>query len=266
MFKRKIKKRVNILKDNKRRLIYVLISVTTILFLAVLGWNFYERGMTTGKSEGGKKKQTTTILVMGLHDEKALEREHLQGDNGYLDSMALIVLDRTSNRISMIPVSTDTVCPVEVYYTDGTKAKKKQDMQISYQFAYGSDAQSGVELTVSAVENLMNKKITVDNYVLLPTESVEKMISDYQENIKKDAWTSWDSGNVLWDTVGSKSVIISNIEDIDIFRYRVRSLLVSNKNMKAYELEGETYEHTGFNEFYPDEESLEEMIAKVWYH
>ena len=276
------------MRNKKQILLYALIAFTLVIFVAGVAWTMYKKGGASGRSESsqesveseenasseesthsdsdGKYKDVTTILVMGLSEDVNTEMEHKQGDNGHLDSLALVVFDRTDNQVVMVPISADTMASVAVYYTDGSKAKQDETMQIGYQYAYGKDVESGVELTISSVEKLFQNRVSVDKYVLLPTEDVEKMEEDYQEKSSADAWTSWSSCSVLWDTIGQDSVIISNIDSLEIFKWRVRNLLVSNQNMKVQEIEGNLYDYVNLDEFHVDEDALQATIDDVWYH
>lgn len=100
------------------------------------------------------KDEITTILFMGVDSrEKELSSGEF-GASNQADAIVLGVLDPNSKRISLISVSRDSMCEIEILDTTGARTGTAR-AQIALSYAYGDGADISCQLTSDAVSKLM---------------------------------------------------------------------------------------------------------------
>jgi len=257
--------------------------VTTILLLAFVGafvWAVYrhQRGAT---QEGQVKKDVETLLLMGVDQSgDPDEQEATPGENAKVSAMSLIIKDGLQLHIVQIPV--ETLVPVQVYYTDGTKGPVKE-MQIGLQYAYGKDSATGAELTVAAVETLC-EDIHIDSYMVCSQDAIAILQEKVDQDVELETdWSDWSASDVQqvlyslksemltdWSIIGDLYTDLESVMSTDMEKKTLQNLgrglwLITKKHMTVEELPGEMYDYTSMDAFQVDAEELHKQLEEWFY-
>lgn len=100
------------------------------------------------------KKDVTTVLFMGV-DSKAKDTASGEfGGSNQADAIVLAVLDPDDSRISLISVSRDSMCEIEILDANGNSTGTA-NAQLALSYAYGDGGDVSCQLTSDAVSKLM---------------------------------------------------------------------------------------------------------------
>lgn len=95
-----------------------------------------------------------TILCMGIDKEtEEIELQDISGEAGQADSIFLLVLDPTENKVKIISVSRDTMTEIMNYDVTGKEVGESIN-HLGLAYAYGDGGEKSCELMVDAVSNL----------------------------------------------------------------------------------------------------------------
>lgn len=98
------------------------------------------------------KKDITTILLMGV-DEYEKEEAIAEGEDRSSDVNVLLVLDPTTKDITMISLSRDAMCQIDILDKTGEITGTAR-AQLALSYAYGDGAERSCELTRNAVSRV----------------------------------------------------------------------------------------------------------------
>lgn len=88
------------------------------------------------------------VLLMGIDDYEP------DGERHQTDVNVLAVMDPVNQKISMIAISRDAMCDMEIYDDDTGEFVGMANAQLALAYSYGDTAEKSCELTVKAVSNL----------------------------------------------------------------------------------------------------------------
>ena len=117
------------------------------------------------------KNNIRTYLFMGLDSRGESESKEDYDGTGQCDVLQVIVLDRTNNTYTRLPINRDTMTDVKSLDTDGTYLTTTE-VQIALAHANGDGMEMSCENTVDAVSNLLYGQ-QIDGYVALNMDAIE---------------------------------------------------------------------------------------------
>lgn len=99
------------------------------------------------------KDDVTTILFIGVDSKEKSASAGEFGGSNQADVIVLGVLDPTDQRISLISVSRDSMCEIEMLDSNGTSLGTAR-AQLALSYAYGDGGDKSCQLTSDAVSKL----------------------------------------------------------------------------------------------------------------
>lgn len=99
------------------------------------------------------KKDITTILLMGVDGREKSAEEGDFTDSNQADVDVLLVLDPSTKQISMISISRDTMCQIDIVDATGSVTGTAKG-QLALSYAYGDGADLSCQLTRNAVSRV----------------------------------------------------------------------------------------------------------------
>ena len=158
-------------------------------------------------------KNMVNILLLGIDSSE--DPDEAFGNADQADVLVLVALDLKSNKMTLINVSRDIMCDVELVETDGTHTGLRHT-QLALSYAFGDGQHESCELTRDAVSNL---------FYGLP---IQGYAAYYMSGIRE-----------LNDAVGGVTVTI--LDDYPFTHiYQVRDM-VAGKTMRLNGLQAEYY-------------------------
>lgn len=128
---------------------------------------------------GGKpyryNENLTTILAMGIDQRSAkIEQKYgVSGESGQADTIFLIVMDTKKDKMKMISMSRDTMCPVQTFdYKGNYIGDSKNHLGLAY--AFGDGKHQSCQYMVDTVSNLFYG-IPIHSYLALNMEAIIKI-------------------------------------------------------------------------------------------
>lgn len=115
-------------------------------------------------------KDITTMLFMGIDQESD---SHTIGRS---DTMFLVLLDESDESITLLHISRNTMCDVEMLNEAGDTLMLSE-MQITLQYTYGDGDHLSCELSSEAVSRLLYD-IPVDYYLAMELDGIDSIVSD----------------------------------------------------------------------------------------
>lgn len=173
------------------KLTLALIGVITagVLCLAYLGGRWLEERLAQPQARGDyrqrysyektievdgisyrQRRETTTILLMGIDKDSRDETVTGYRDGGQADFLRLIVIDEEQNTVSQLKLDRDTMTPIAVPSVLGNTSRMRT-AQISLAYGFGGDETQSCALTVDAVSNLL-LNTPVDFYFAMNMDAV----------------------------------------------------------------------------------------------
>lgn len=117
----------------------------------------------------------TTILAMGIDQRSAkIEQKYgVSGESGQADTIFLIVMDTKKDKMKMISMSRDTMCPVKTFdYKGNYIGDSKNHLGLAY--AFGDGKHKSCQYMVDTVSNLFYG-IPIHSYLALNMEAIIKI-------------------------------------------------------------------------------------------
>lgn len=99
------------------------------------------------------KENLCNILLIGVDSQGKPAQSGSFGGNYQADVLVLVVLDPDAGKMSLLSVSRDTICDIEVLDESGESLGLAQ-AQLALSYAYGDGLKKSCELTRDAVSNL----------------------------------------------------------------------------------------------------------------
>jgi len=116
-----------------------------------------------------------TILVMGIdqNSEEIQQIEGISGESGQADSIFLLVMDESKNKVRIIGMSRDTMTPIKTFDYKGNYVGDAEN-HLGLAYAFGDGKETSCQYMVDAVSNLFYG-IPINSYVALNMEAVEQL-------------------------------------------------------------------------------------------
>lgn len=111
-----------------------------------------------------------TILYAGIDEEDVLSESKQYGNKGRADSIALVVMDKQKQKITILPINRDTMTQVRRYSLNGND-NGLYTTHIGYAYAYGNGGKVSCENLMEAVSLLLGG-ITIGDYVVTSQASM----------------------------------------------------------------------------------------------
>lgn len=255
-------------------------------------------------------KDITTLLFMGIDQESDSDII------GRSDTMFLALLNEEEESITLLHISRNTMCEVEVVNDDG-KTILMSEMQITLQYTYGDGDHFSSELSSDAVSRLLYD-IPVDYYLAMELDGIDSIVESlgaitmYMEEdytyidetfvqgttieMNGDQVESFvryrdmeESGGdeervqrqeiffhaflveLNEKTSGSTSKMLSIWENMspychtDLYTNVIEMLMSYEIESEIYEVPGETSLNGSYDEYYVDEDALQELLIELLY-
>lgn len=94
------------------------------------------------------------ILCLGIDHDNALNQDVLPGDRGQSDAIFLVSLNAKTRKVKILNIPRDLMMPVNIYDADGNFFNTRT-MQITLQYAYGTDGDDSCRKTAENVSALL---------------------------------------------------------------------------------------------------------------
>ena len=121
----------------------------------------------------GKKyvynKNAVAIAMIGVDKDRLGDRTADQNPIGMADLTAMVVLDRSTGKMTLLNIPRDTVCDVDVYRDEKFITSKKQ--QICTAFSYGDGKKTSCDNVVLSMRRLLDGAPIV-KYVCLDMDGI----------------------------------------------------------------------------------------------
>lgn len=157
-------------KKEKRKRVIILLSTLSVLLMAVVLWNIYDRsGSKNISSQTNESTQTGEIvwngnsytynehlsnfLFLGIDNREKEAASVGHADAGQADALYLLSWDRVENAITVISIPRDTMTNIEAFGADGESLGKTED-HISISYSYGEGGHESCRLSKEAVSEL----------------------------------------------------------------------------------------------------------------
>lgn len=112
----------------------------------------------------------TTILYAGVDSTGKMEESVQYGNKARADSIALVVMDKKNEKMSIISINRDTMTDIRRYTMNGND-KGLYETHIGYAYSYGNGGKVSCENLCEAVSLLMGG-IPVNRYVITNQDSM----------------------------------------------------------------------------------------------
>ena len=230
----------------------------------------------------GKKYQynnrVTTLLYAGLDSFDELKQTATYGDKARADSIMLIVLDEVSKKMSVVAINRDTLfnnLPIDGYMVSNqtsivmindlvggvTVTVPNDDLAAKYPELTTGNVVTLDESNVRAYVQQRDTAVDFSNEGRIERQKsfVLSFMDEFGAMVKEDASSVWDSLEACSDWMQT---------DITKNKYLSLADAFSNTNLTPdsyYILEGEDQLGELHDEFYYDEDALQELIIKLFY-
>ncbi len=105
----------------------------------------------------------TTVLYAGIDSKGKMESSEQYSNKARADSISLVILDKKSQKMSILALNRDTMTDVRRYTLNGTDMGM-YTTHLGYAYSYGDGGEASCENLVEAVENLLG--IPIDEYAV----------------------------------------------------------------------------------------------------
>ncbi len=137
-------------------------------------------------------EKVATVTFMGIDTKDFEHPERVVGEGGQADAIYIGVIDTSTNKLTILGVSRDTMVDVNIYNKDG-KFVNTENMQICLSYAYGDGAHTSCENTLISLERLFYG-MQYDTYFSFDTRSLETL-TDAVGGVTVTALTEFYSEN-----------------------------------------------------------------------
>ena len=119
-------------------------------------------------------KNIISVLFMGI-DRDNIEENLGFGNNGQADCIFVAALNTATKKVTIIPLSRETMVDMNIYTADGAFAGV-QRQQLCLSYAYGDSPESCSENMMNSVRRILYG-INISSYVTIEMEGIEKLTS-----------------------------------------------------------------------------------------
>lgn len=166
----KRKRRVQI--NQKNRTIVIVCVLVVALLTAFLIWRdqraqgVFKVNETTDVEADGSYMMTyngveyeynnniMSVLLIGIDSKGKMETTKTYGDHGRADNIELLILDRKTSKVSILPISRDTITPVHKYSMNGYDMGT-EDTHLGFAYSFGDGGKGSCLNTQQAVTDLL---------------------------------------------------------------------------------------------------------------
>lgn len=185
-----------------------------------------EDSITYNENEYVLNKNIISMLVIGV-DRSSLEKDFGTGNNGQADVIFLATVDTKTKKMSIIPISRETMTDINIYTTDGTFAgTQKQPLCLAY--AYGNTPEECSINIMTSVKRLLYE-VNIDSYVTIDMNGVSKL-TDMVGGIEVDCLENIKVGG-KYVNAGEK-LTLNGSKALDYVRNRGTDLEANNRRMQ----------------------------------
>lgn len=117
-----------------------------------------------------RKKNLTTVLLMGVDTEAEDGAGQGNRNGGQADFLRLVVIDDGDKAVTQIQIDRDTMTPITVLGVLGNRSGMRT-AQISLSHGFGDGKKQSCELTAEAVSNLL-LGVPVDHYIAMNLDGI----------------------------------------------------------------------------------------------
>lgn len=118
-----------------------------------------------------RNKNIVTVLFMGI-DKTNVTVGRGYGKNGQADCIFLAAIDTVKRRLTVIPISRETMVDVNTYTTEGAYSGT-QNLQLCLAYAYGNSPQESSENVINSVKRLLYG-INIGSYLTVDMNGIGK--------------------------------------------------------------------------------------------
>lgn len=116
-----------------------------------------------------RNKNIVTVLFMGI-DKTDVSVGRGYGSNGQADCIFLAAVDTLKRRLTIIPISRETMVDVNTYTTEGAYSGT-QNLQLCLAYAYGNSPQESSENVINSVKRLLYG-INIGSYITVDMNGI----------------------------------------------------------------------------------------------
>lgn len=152
----------------------------------------------------------TSILCMGIDDEKSEAEEVQIGSSGQADMLMLAILDTEDGEVNLWNISRDSMTEVDIYNVDGEYVKT-ETMQACLAYAYGDGKESSCENTVRAVSRLLYG-MPIQSYAVLNLDAIRPLndaVGGVEVTIRE--------GDILPDRFKAGTTVLLQGDDVETY-------------------------------------------------
>lgn len=216
-----------------------------------------------------------TILVMGIdqNSEEIQQIEGISGESGQADSIFLLVMDESKNKVRIIGMSRDTMTPIKTFDYKGNYVGDAEN-HLGLAYAFGDGKETSCQYMVDAVSNLFYG-IPINSYVALNMEAVEQLndaVGGVTVTIPEDlAQTAIEKMKSdmglparLYHELSGK--MVTDIDLNDAVYLATKGLSMSFSEDDIVTLQADAQRGTVYDEMYVDDQALYELILNTFYN
>ena len=166
-------KQKNIPRKNNRTTIIVICALIAALIVGFLIWRDQKAQSVykvsediTPESDEGSYMMTyngveyeynnniMSVMLIGIDSTGKIESTDTYGDHARADNIEILILDRKSNKVSIMPISRDTITPVHKYSMNGYDMGT-EDTHLGFAYSFGDGGKASCLNTQQAVTDLL---------------------------------------------------------------------------------------------------------------
>ncbi len=117
-------------------------------------------------------KNIVSVLFMGVDRDNIDENLGL-GNNGQADCIFVAAVDTKTKKVTIIPISRETMVDVNIYTTDGAFAGVNRQ-QLCLAYAYASTPEASSENVMTSVRRILYG-INISSYVTIEMDGIKKL-------------------------------------------------------------------------------------------
>lgn len=167
-------------------LLLVLATVSALIYFAVQEQRYQQSLKVSAKNghdpESGYREieydgkhyqynpHLQLVLYAGVDSTGIMESSAQYGDKARADVIALIIMDESSGKMSILPISRDTITKVRRYALNGSESGQ-YETQIGYAYSYGDGGRVSCTNLCDAVSNLLGG-IPIREYIVTNQDSM----------------------------------------------------------------------------------------------
>lgn len=162
------------------------------------------------------------ILFIGVDQTGPFEKREA-GNGGQADSLVLLSMNKSTEQISLLEISRESMVPVKVYDSNGFPLETKRG-QVALQYAYGDGKEKSCRLMKTAVSELLYE-IPVHAYIAMGLDGIVK-VTDLLGGVK--ITVPEDYTNINSQFVKGAEIVLNGEMAEQYVRYRDTQVSGSN--------------------------------------